>query len=336
MPNKIRFLRLALIGAGGMGRRWAWAITQVPALSCRVVVDTDINRAEEVSRKFSDCAVSSDWKKVLRRPDIDAVVIVTPNKWLAPISRYALEHGKHVLCEKPGARNAQEMESVIRAAKKAKRCYVVGFNYRFFQGPALAKKLFERGAIGRLMFIRAVHGFGGRKGYEKEWRFNKAISGGGVLIDQGVHLIDLIQWFLGDVKKVVGLAVRHFWPSAVEDNAYGILQNKKGQVAMLHISWTQWDPIFSFEVYGEKGYIKVEGLGRKYGGSEKVIIGLRNPQLKKLPKERIIVCNPDADQALVRELKEFSSVILHRRQPQPGIQDAYEVLNIAEKVYRQK
>ncbi len=329
-------VRVALIGAGGMGKRWAWAIRQTPQIHLTAVVDTDIKRAETVAQDFKGCHPSTNWKRTLERKDIQAAIVVVPHKWLAPISRFALMHGKHVLCEKPGALNTREIIGVLQEAKKSRRRYMIGFNSRFFPGPATVKKLYDQRVIGKLLFIRARFGFGGRMGYEKEWRHKKEVSGGGILIDQGVHIIDLVRWFMGDVKVVGGLASQVFWKSKVEDNGFLLFENSKRQTAFIHVSWTQWDPMFSFEIYGEKGYIKVEGLGRKYGGSERVIIGLRDPNLKELPKEKVIECNPDADQALVKELKEFLLAIRQRRQPKPGIQDALEVLKIVEGVYRNK
>jgi len=205
------------------------------------------------------------------------------------------------------------------------------------------------------MFIRARHGFGGRPGYEKNWRLKKS-EGGGQLIDQGVHLIDLCRWFLGDIQESCGFLSDTFWktgvdpvrsqtPSAsadafahrtsngVEDNEFALLKSKEGKIASIHASWTQWDPMFSFEVYGANGSVVVKGLGKKYGNGERVVVGKRNDDFSFV-EEEVIECDPDADKALLRELEEFTQAIREKRNPCPSGEDGLEVLKIVEEIYQ--
>jgi predicted dehydrogenase len=182
----------------------------------------------------------------------------------AKIAIAALNAKKHVLCEKPLGMNAREVRAVVMAARKNRRLLKVGFNKHFHPGIARAKRLFDQGVIGKLAFIRARYGHGGRKGMEKEWRMNPKISGGGELIDQGVHLIDLIHWFAGDFESVYCVLDTKVWRAKVEDNAFVTLTGKKA-TGFLHASTTNWGNIFSFEVFGERGYLIVEGLGGWYG-----------------------------------------------------------------------
>ncbi|MBI5728692.1 MAG: Gfo/Idh/MocA family oxidoreductase [Candidatus Magasanikbacteria bacterium] len=329
-------IRIALIGAGGMGKRWARALTRARQFDVRAVVDVDRARAQQLAGLFKKCDGVVDWKVVLKRLDIDAVVIVTPHRFLAPIAQSALQHGKHVLCEKPGGIKAAEIKKTLELARKHKRRYMIGFNHRYHAGFLLVRKLYEAGKIGTPMFIRARYGFGGRAGYEKEWRMQKFISGGGELIDQGVHMIDMARSFLGDFSGVTGFAEDLFWGTGADDNAMLILKTKQKQLASIHVSWSNWKPIHNFEIFGTKGYISVEGLGRKYGGTEKVIWGRRKEGDIDHPIEKEFICDPDADKSLNKELNEFASAIRAGRDPVPSGRDGYEVLKIVEKIYKGK
>lgn len=327
-------LSLALIGAGGMGKRWAHAMKQVRGIAVRAVVDVDSAKAQALAGNFKGCESLQDWQGLLTRSDIDAVVVVTPHHFLAPISQSLLRHGKHVLSEKPGGINSAELKQAVVLAKKHSVRYMVGFNHRFHPSFILARKFIEQGKIGELTFIRARYGFGGREGYQKEWRMHKKFSGGGELIDQGVHMIDMVRSFFGNITSVAGFAESLYWGAGVDDNAMLVLRNKKKQLASIHVSWSNWKPVHNFEIYGTEGYISIEGLGRKYGGTEKVILGKRNPKDTDHPHEREFICNPDANNSLIKELQEFVLAIKEKRNPTPSAIDGYEALKIVEKIYR--
>lgn len=329
-------LSLALIGAGGMGKRWAHAMKQVHGVAVRAIVDVDSTRAKELANNFKNCESLDDWHDILARQDIDAVVVVTPHRFLAPISQSFLRSGKHVLAEKPGGVTSAEIKQALALAQKHRVRYMVGFNHRFHPSFLLARKFIEQGKIGELMFIRSRYGFGGREGYQKEWRMHKKFSGGGELIDQGVHMIDMVRSFLGNIISVSGFAENLYWNAGVEDNAMLVLRNKKKQLASIHVSWSNWKPIHNFEIYGTKGYISIDGLGKKYGGTEKVILGKRNEKDPDHPTECEFICNPDADNSLVKELQEFISAIKDKRDSIPSAVDGYESLKIVEKIYVQK
>ena len=193
------------------------------------------------------------------------VIIATPHDTLAEITLAAVDAGKHVLVEKPGARFASELSPVL-AARDRKHVQVhVGFNHRYHRSLRKAKELVSSGVLGELMFIRGRYGHGGRVGYEKEWRANPAISGGGELIDQGPHLIDLSRWFLGEFTHVEGHAETYFWKMPVDDNGFMLLRTERNQTAFLHVSCTEWKNLFSLEIYGTDGKLDLNGLGGSYG-----------------------------------------------------------------------
>ena len=153
----------------------------------------------------------------------------------------------------------------MNAAFISKVIFKTGFTLRFHPGIQKIRKLVDENKIGKITFIRCRYGITGRPGYEKEWRANKSLSGGGELIDQGVHVLDLLRWFLGDFSSVKGNIGTLYWDMPVEDNAFGILKSVNDQMASFHVSWSQWDNLFSFEIFGTKGYLKMDGLGGVYG-----------------------------------------------------------------------
>src|ERR1700738_1921995 len=206
-------MRLAIIGCGLIGSKRAEAIQGHEIV---VVCDPMQARREGMAEKVSSRAVA-DWRDAIAA-DIDAAIIATPHDRLADIALAALEAGRHVLVEKPGARRPQELAPVAEAARRLGLIVKVGFNHRFHPAIAKAKALVTEGAIGPIMFIRGRYGHGGRLGYEKEWRFDKKVSGGGEMLDQGSHLIDLARWFLGDLAVSFAFAPTYLWPCQAEDN----------------------------------------------------------------------------------------------------------------------
>jgi predicted dehydrogenase len=206
-------------------------------------------------------------------------VVATPNGILAEIACAALEAGKHVLAEKPMGRNLQEAEAMKAAADRSRRRLKIGFNHRYHPALAEAHRRFGEGRIGRFIHARVRYGHGGRPGYEKEWRGSRELAGGGELTDQGVHVIDLLQWFVGAVPdEAFGYLQTAVWPLGdLEDNAFALLRWKDGGVASLHTAWTQWKNLFSFEVFGTGGALIVEGLGRSYG-PERLTMYTRRPE----------------------------------------------------------
>ena len=196
-------MKVGLIGAGRQGWRRAQAIEQVPGTELAVVADVD-SRAGRLLAKGMDCEATANWKDIVERNDLGAVIITTPNHLHAPMCIGAMRRGKHVLCEKPLARNIEEAKRIIDVARKNRVKLKCGFNLRHHPGMQQARQWFDKGSIGQLMFLRCRYGMCGRPGYEKEWRAKRGFSGGGELIDQGVHVLDLFRWFAKDFSQVVG------------------------------------------------------------------------------------------------------------------------------------
>jgi predicted dehydrogenase len=280
----------------------------------------------------SDAKVFDDWRKLLALSEIDVVVIATLHDSLAEITFAAVEAGKHVLVEKPAARTPAELEPVMRAAERRGVKVHVGFNHRYHRAFRKARELFEIGALGELMFIRARYGHGGRIGYDKEWRAKPELSGGGELIDQGPHLIDLSRWFLGEFHEVQGFAHTYYWDMPVDDNSFLLLKTEKQQVAFLHASCTEWKNLFSMEIYGRNAKLEISGLGGSYG-LERLTYYKMLPEMG--PPETTSWEYPMGDDSWAVEMAEFYEDIRLDRHPAAGLKDAYEVLKVIEKVYRE-
>ena len=331
--QKNKKYNVALIGAGRMGARWASIIAISKQASLRLVVDKDVALSEQVAKIHG--AASGTNQRAAFGSDIDAVCIVTPHKFLYPLAKEALLAGKHVFVEKPGSRTESEMRDLIRIAREKRLTLTVGFNYRLFDSLRQAKKIVENGAIGAVHSVRIVHGHPGRVGYKKEWRMQKELAGGGVLMDQGPHVIDLARWFLEDtITQVSGVTSNAVWKAEVEDIAVLFLKTNKGKVASLQVSISEWKPVFSCHIGGEKGYLSIRGLGRKYGNGESFSVGIYNRK-KEVLKEKILRCDPDADKALTLELGSFLDALANGVRKNESAEDAAEVLSIIGKVYAQ-
>jgi predicted dehydrogenase len=320
-------MRVAIVGCGGVGQKRARALGGAHLVAC---VDPIKERAEALARAVNGESLV-DWRAAIARRDIDIVIVATTHNALAQITLAAAAAGKHVLVEKPAARTAAELEAVIAAAQRERVLVRVGFNHRYHPAVRKARILCLEGAIGDLLYVRGRYGHGGRLGYEKEWRANPALSGGGELIDQGVHLIDLARWFLGDFPIVQGFAQRYYWEMPVEDNGFLLLKTAADQTAFLHASCTEWKNLFSFEAFGRTGKLEVTGLGGSYG-TERLAYYRMLPQMG--PPETTIWEYPTADDSWEVEFAEFLDDIRLGRQPAANLYDACAALQIVERIYQ--
>ncbi len=320
-------LRVGIVGCGLIGQKRARALAGCRLVAC---ADRQLPRARELARLGTDVRVFEDGQALATSNDVDVVVIATTHDVLPEITRAAIAAGKHVLVEKPAARRASDLHDLLALARANDVRVRVGFNHRYHRAFRRAREIVASGALGPLMFLRARYGHGGRVGYEKEWRSDPALSGGGELIDQGVHLIDLARWFLGEFAEVSGYAHTYFWNMPVDDNAFLLLKTERKQVAFLHASCTEWKNTFSFEIYGRVGKLHVEGLGGSYG-VERLAWYKMTPQMG--PPETVIWEYPLADDSWDVEMAEFVDDIKLRREPDPGLPDALAVLDVVGRIY---
>ena len=319
--------RIAIIGCGLIGRK---RLAALPAGAFAAACDLEIGRAEQLVASAKAGSATDDAARVLADPAIDAVIVCTLNAALAPLALAAIRAGKHVLVEKPGAISTEQADELIDAARAASVRVRVGFNHRFHPALLQARSLYESGALGPLMFIRGRYGHGGRVGYDREWRADPTLSGGGELIDQGVHLIDLAGWFLGDFARIEGHASTSFWDMPVDDNAFLNLRTAAGQTAWLQVSCTEWKNLFSLEIYGRTGKLHVEGLGGSYG-VERLTFHRMLPEMG--PPETTAWEYPRGDDSWRLEIAEFFTDIRTGREPQPGLREARAALAVVERIH---
>jgi predicted dehydrogenase len=323
-----KVLGVGIIGCGLIGQKRGAALGDGGNLiAC---ADINLSRAEQLAQSYGAKAFLS-WQELLAVSEIDLVIIATLHDSLAEITLAAIAAGKHVLVEKPAARSADELVPVIEAAKQVNIKVHVGFNHRYHRSLQKAKTIVDSGVLGELMFVRARYGHGARLGYDQEWRSDPKLSGGGELIDQGPHLIDLSRWFLGDFSKVQGFAHTYYWNMPVDDNGFMLLKTPKQQVAFLHASCTEWKNLFSMEIYGKEGKLDLSGLGGSYG-LEKLTHYRMLPQMG--PPETTSWEYPMADDSWAIEMTEFYEDIHQNREPATGLNDAYQSLKIIDQIYK--
>jgi len=320
-------IRVAIIGCGLIGHKRARALDGHRLVAA---ADPDFARAEQLASQHPGCAAWADWRDAVTRPDVDAIIISTTNDALAAVTHAAVRHGKHVLVEKPAARSAEELAPVVESARRAGVVVKVGFNHRFHPAFRKARELVDAGAIGPLLYARGRYGHGGRPGYDREWRADPAVAGGGELLDQGVHLIDLARWFLGDFTEVSGHVGTFFWKMPVEDNGFLLLRTAAGQVAWLHASCTEWKNLFCFELFGRDGKLQIDGLGGSYG-TERLAFYRMRPQMG--PPETTIWEYPGEDGSWRAEFAHFVDCVEVGRRPLGTLDDALAVLDVVGRVY---
>lgn len=319
---------VGIVGCGLIGRKRAKAIGELGFLAA--CCDVDPVRAALLAGN-SGAIVVKDWRELIEHPLVDIVVVATLHDSLAEITYNAASAGKQVLVEKPAAKHSSELSPVMSAARKYGVKIRVGFNHRYHRSVRKAKQIVDTGELGDLMFVRARYGHGARIGYEKEWRANPTLSGGGELIDQGPHLIDLARWFLGEITEIAGSAHTYFWNMPVDDNGFMLLKTAKKQVAFLHASCTEWKNLFSMEIYGKSGKLELSGLGGSYG-VEKLTWYRMRPEMG--PPETSSWEYPMEDDSWTKEFAEFVEDIRINREPSASLSDAKAALIVVEQIYK--
>jgi len=324
-------MNYAIIGCGLVGKK---RLAGFPAGSRLVIAcDTDLSRAEALVKIAHTGRAVADFKQAIADSQVEAVIVATINSALAEVSAAAIRAGKHVLVEKPAGISVEQIDGLIALAKKHNVCVHVGFNHRYHPAFIKAREIFESGVMGELMFIRARYGHGGRIGYEKEWRANPKLSGGGELIDQGIHLIDLAGWFLGEFKKIEGHISTYFWNMAVDDNAFLSLQTANGRTAWLHVSCTEWKNLFSFEIYGRHAKLHIEGLGGSYG-VEKLYHYQMKPEMG-IPDTKVYEF-PGPDESWRAESMRFENDVRNKRVSDTELKEAKAAMRIVEALYQRR
>ena len=320
-------MRVGIVGCGFIGGKRADSLAGTgDTLVAAFDLVPDRARALAGKHKAEVCATLDE---LVGKSDV--VVVAATNDQLTPLSMVAVRAGKHVVVEKPAARSAKELEPLASMAREKGVVVKVGYNHRFHPAAQKARAILDSGDCGDVMFLRGRYGHGGRIGYDKEWRADPEKSGGGELIDQGVHLIDLARWFLGaELTDVQGRVETYFWKMPVDDNAFLTLGTAARQVAHLQVSCTEWKNMFSLEIYARHAKLHWEGLGGSYGPERLYHYAMR-PEMG--PPDAVIYEYAPADKSWALEWQDFARAVREKTRPCGDIEDALQALRVVDRVY---
>ena len=269
----MKLLKCGIIGYGYMGEIRRRIIEGHPDMSLGWICDPDIDKIPSQP----DIQITTEANQVIESA-VDAIFICTPNNLIPQLAVAGMDRQKHVFCEKPPGRSVEDIVWMREAEQRNPNTRLMfGFNHRYHPGIMRAKAIIETGRFGEILTLRGLYGKSGGRDFPTSWRNDQQISGGGILLDQGIHMLDLFHFFLGEFTSVKSLFSNKHWGFDVEDNAVLIMSNVEGQLAMLHSSATFWKHMFEISIILEKGYLKVEGLLSKTGsyGRETLTVGRR-------------------------------------------------------------
>lgn len=330
-------LKAGIVGYGYMGKIRHKNVLDNPHMDLVAICDPFLQDNELIYPGVIDRPKS--WQELLEQ-ELDLIFVCTPNNLIPTIAVAALDSGKHVFCEKPPGRSLFDIQSIHAAELRNPQAKLIfGFNHRHHPGIMDAKAIIDSGVLGEIFTMRGVYGKGAPYDYHKSWRNDPLVGGGGILLDQGIHMLDLFRFFVGDFEHILGMRETALFDIPVEDNAFVLLRTKLGQVAQLHSSATSWKHMFRLEIGCEKGYATISGLLSKTGsyGRETLVVG-RRPALG----ERGAVGNPreettyyDSDPSWDLEVSHFVECILSGRRVEKGTStDALRVMEIIDELYK--
>lgn len=323
-------LRMGIVGLGKMGG--------IRAATIRQHEDTVLVSATDPSPPANGAEgarLVADYQAVIAS-GVDAVFVCTPNRFIPEVAVAALDAGKHVFCEKPPGLCLEDVERIMEAERRNPGLVLkVGFNHRYHYGIMEAKKIVESGKYGEILWVRGIYGKAEAATGVNPWRSDPALAGGGILLDQGIHMLDLFRHFCGEFAEIKSMCTTSFWDTALEDNAFALLRTPDGRVAMLHSSFTQWKHRFTLEIFMRDGYVIVDGMpssSRSYR-DEWIIQGRRHTGFAAgNPPEERTFCNTDP--SWESELGEFVDCIRDGRPVQHGTsRDAYETMRLVFGIY---
>lgn len=329
-----QLFNVGIIGYGKVGRIRRECVKKHPRLELIGVCDIDAEKSRD-----SGVPAYTDYKKLIdASPDV--IFICTYNRFIPEIAVEAISRGIHVFSEKPPGRTLEDVKTIFVAAMENPKVKVkFGFNHRYHEAVIEAKAIVNSGRLGKVMWMRGIYGKAGGEEYRHNWRNNKDLSGGGILIDQGIHMLDLFRYFSGEYNEVKSFIGRSFWAVDVEDNVFAILRNSHtGQTAMIHSSATQWRHKFLLEIYMEKGYLEIDGIlssthtyGRETLKTARCVFGENgNP----LPNPQENMTYYDNDNSWMDEIDEFVECLVEDRAiSNGGVEDAVKTMDLVQRIY---
>ena len=318
-------MNFAVIGLGSFGIKRAGAIKNSKLAKLVAIHDVNHVNAEKASKAL-EVPISS-YEDIIKNPEIDVVCVSTPNKFHKTIIIDALKSGKNVFCEKPYVRNTEEAKEILQITKNSKGKLQLASNHRFFESVMFAKKLVEKGTIGEVLSFNGRIGHNGER-LKDSWFWKKEISGGGTLLDNGCHLLDLSRLFVGNFTSGKGLTSNSYWKNIeVEDTASGIFKTDQGKTATIYCSWRLFSGYFFFEINGSNGYINVDGRFDTHGGDK---IYWSNNKEKKLLSKDFSHLKPNS---YLLEIDNFINNLKTNKKCSPSAEDGLEIMKMIEYIY---
>lgn len=325
--------RIGIIGCGLIGIKRAKYVSSIGKLvSICDTKETNLRKFLKIT-KIRGLKSYTNYKKLVSDPDLDIILVSTTHNMLSNIAIEVIKRKKHVFIEKPGGISLNELNRIKQLAKKNKVKVKIGFNHRYHPAFLKINEIIKHQSknLGSIISVRAVYGHGGRLGYENEWRMKPKLSGGGQLLDQGSHLLDLCYMLLGKLSLRKAILKSYFWSKKVEDNVFLILQNKMKATAFLHTSCTEWKNRFLFEIFFKNAKLEVNGLGRSYGAETLTLYKMKKKMGPPSIKEYKF---SSEDLSWKKELEDFKNDITNNLKPLPGIDEAITNLKMIKEIYK--
>ena len=326
-------LNIGIIGLGKMGRARYQEFVKHPHTVVTHVADPN----SELFVDYPGVECFTDAQQVIESA-VDAILVATPNRFTPELVIAALDAGKHVFSEKPPGRTLEDIEGIIEAEQRTPGLKLkFGFNHRYHSGIQEAKRIVDSGTLGHIMWLRGVYGKSGGEGFEDAWRSDESLGGSGILLDQGIHMLDLFRFFSGDFTEVKGMVTTAYWDIPMEDNAFALLRNEQGTVAMLHSSSTQWKNKFSLEIYCRDGLLSVNGIltpSRSYGDETISVARRQFDDGFTVGKPDVETIYFDTDPSSALEIEDFVDCILNDKSVTSGTSDdALKVMQLVFSIY---
>ena len=318
-------MNFAVIGLGSFGIKRASAVNDSKQAKLKYIYDVDGENAKKAWEKLG--VPIKNYDEILNDKEIEVICVCTPNKFHKEIIIDSLKKGKHVFCEKPYVRNVSEAKEILNFTKKSKGILQLASNHRFFESVIYARKLVDEGTIGKVLSFNGRIGHNGER-LKDSWFWKKEISGGGTLLDNGCHLLDLSRLFVGNFTSGKGLTSNVFWKNIeVEDTASGIFKTNDDRTATIYCSWRLFSGYFFFEINGSDGYINVDGRFDTHGGDK---IYWSNNKEKKLHSKDFSHIKPNS---YLLEIESFISNIKNNNNISPSAEDGLEIMKMIEFIY---
>ncbi|MFA6626973.1 MAG: Gfo/Idh/MocA family oxidoreductase [Bacilli bacterium] len=332
-------IRVIIIGMGKMGKIRLNAFLQHGGFEIVGLCDSN----PQMLSNYNNYPLFSEWKECIDKAKPDAVFVCAINYLIADIVCYSLEKHCHVFSEKPPGRNLEDTLRMKDSFEKNSD-YVLkfGFNHRYHNSIIEAKALLDSNTLGKPVCIRGIYGKAGNLNFANEWRNNPLYSGGGILLDQGIHMLDLIRYFLGDIAEVFCSVDNLVWKNIpTEDSVYAIFKTSGGQIASLHSSCIQWKHKFDMDIICENGYIALNGIltSTQSYGEEHITFYKKDLEFTsgKMGNPIETTMCFDKDSSWDIEIAEFYDAVAKGKPLQNGtIYDAVEVMKLIDKIYKQK